>query len=264
MDARAVGMAATLLLSVSSLAGCGESPSGTRGNHGVLAGLEEKGVEVVSRFDAPSGLTGVGLRRGNWTAVGYVTADGEHLLLGQLVNAEGVDVNARLAREHMPEVDWQHAWESLANAHWVREGAEQPSRVIYSFTDPNCPFCNRLWQATTGYHTAGLQVRHVLVGTLRADSAAKAAAILEADDPSAALARHEETFAEGGIEASSEISAETRAKLAANHRLMDELGISGTPVIFYKDKDGAVQMVAGAVAAADLAEMLDLPGATGG
>lgn len=49
--------------------------------------MRERGIEVLERFDAPSGLTGyTALYNGRPLAL-YVTADGEHALIGSLLNA---------------------------------------------------------------------------------------------------------------------------------------------------------------------------------
>src|SRR3546814_8987929 len=60
------------------------------------------------------------------------------------------------------------------------------------FSDPNCPYCNMFWkQARPWVESGKVQLRHIMVGMLRADSAGKSAALLSAKDPRAALNEHE-------------------------------------------------------------------------
>ena len=52
---------------------------------------------------------------------------------------------------------------------WVAEGAQQPQRVAYVFTDMACPYCARLWenmQPMIEDEDNVLQVRHIIVGLI--------------------------------------------------------------------------------------------------
>ena len=74
----------------------------------------------------------------------------------------------------------------LADSHWVAEGPENPERVAYMFTDMECPYCARQWEAMRPFINDAdnvTQVRHVIVGILKPQSHAKGAAVLAADDP---------------------------------------------------------------------------------
>src|SRR3546814_5178612 len=58
--------------------------------------------------------------------------------------------------------------------------------------DANCPYCNAFWEAARPWVDSGkVQLRHILVGIIKDDSPAKAAAILGAPDRSAALLTNE-------------------------------------------------------------------------
>ena len=68
----------------------------------------------------------------------------------------------------------------LADSHWVAEGPENPERVAYMFTDMECPYCARQWQAMRPFINDAdnvTQVRHVIVGILKPQSHAKGAAV---------------------------------------------------------------------------------------
>ncbi len=77
-------------------AGTASAPAAGKGERpAVLKGIEKHGFEVVSEFDAPGGLRGfAGVVGGQQPAAAYVTADGKHVLVGSLFDAEGNDVAA--------------------------------------------------------------------------------------------------------------------------------------------------------------------------
>ena len=154
----------------------------------------------------------------------------------------------------------QEAWTVLEEeAHWIPAGAEEPERVVYVFTDPNCPYCHDLWKATKPYYSEGLQVRHILVGILKPSSPAKAAAILGADDPAAALRRHENRYADGGIAPAADPAPAVQAQLEQNQQLMRRMGARATPALIYRDGNGEVHSLSGMPRLKALPEILRLP-----
>src|SRR5947209_8500251 len=75
----------------------------------------------------------------------------------------------------------------LDRAKWIGMGAKSAERVVYVFTDPDCPFCNDLWKAMQKARAPDVQIRYLLVAVIDADSKGKDVAILEAKDPVAAF-----------------------------------------------------------------------------
>jgi thiol:disulfide interchange protein DsbG len=227
--------------------------------------LAERGVHIVKQFKAPGNLTGYAARVGSERVMLYATPDGRHVLVGTLLDATGRNLTAQQFDRYLPK---RPLWQRLAHAAWVAVGAAQPKRMIYVFTDPNCPYCHRFWRATQPYLSAGLQVRHILVGVVAPSSAAKAAAILEASNPAKALRRNERDYnaarlggenAAGGIAPDPSPRPATRATLAANRRLMETLGFHGTPGIVYRDAQGRVLRYAGLPPLGQLPHLLRLP-----
>lgn len=203
--------------------------------------LVDQGIEVEARFDAPGGLTGyVGRYQGQPVAM-YLTPDGEHLLVGNLIDAGGDNLTPQHLREHLPEPEFGPAWPLLEQSYWVREGGARAERVVYVFTDPNCPYCNAFWKASQAYLGPDVQVRHIPVAILKADSLGKAARILAADDPGRALARHE-TYGSKPLE---DIPPQIRRQVESNTELMSRLGSTATPTIFYRDSQGKVRRALG-------------------
>jgi thiol:disulfide interchange protein DsbG len=128
---------------------------------------------------------------------------------------------------------------SLAAANWVRDGKPDAPRIVYVFTDPNCPYCHDFWVAARPWVKSGkVQIRNLLVGVISEDNPNKVASILGAADPSAALTKNEETFSQGGIEPASSISPAIQDQIDANQMLMLSLGFRGTPGIVALGADG--------------------------
>lgn len=222
-------------------------PVAASGDHPApIQALERQGLEVLGTFQAPSGLTGyAGIAANNPVSV-YVTADGSHALIGTLINAGGEDAGAESMRELVLKPMSERTWSKLEKAKWVLDGQANAPRVVYTFTDANCPYCHSFWEAARPWVESGkVQLRHVMVGVIRQDSANKAAAILQASDPGEALAENERKQAAGGIKPLATVPAPVRTQLDSNERLMLELGFQGTPGILFHDDDGNVQRRSG-------------------
>jgi len=224
----------------------------------VLKGIEKHGFEVVGEFDAPGGLRGfAGVVGGQQPAAAYVTPDGKHVLVGSLFDADGNDVASATLEAKVAGPMAKKTWAELEKSAWVADGKANAARVVYTFSDANCPYCHKFWEAARPWVDSGkVQLRHVMVGVIREDSPAKAAAILSAPNPSAALLQNEHGFATGGISPSKTITPEIAAKLDANQVLMQKLGFQGTPGILFQDDKGAVQRRAGMPQGADLEVVL--------
>src|SRR3569833_254227 len=75
----------------------------------------------------------------------------------------------------------------MDRAKWIAAGAKSAQRVVYVFTDPDCPYCNDLWKAMQKARAPDVQIRNLLVAVIDDDSRGKDAAILEAKNPVAAF-----------------------------------------------------------------------------
>ncbi|MES1938878.1 disulfide isomerase/thiol-disulfide oxidase [Salinisphaera sp. T5B8] len=206
-----------------------------------IRNIQDKGVTIVEAFDAPGGMTGYAARAGNRPLTLYLTPDGNHVIIGPMLDAEGNNLSQDILDATITQPDIQSAWPALEDANWVADGDDDAKRVIYVFTDPNCPYCHKFYEIARPWVEAGtVQLRHIPVGILKPSSTGKAAAILGADDPSAALARHEDNYSRGGIEPLDDMPGELRQQVAANNMLMSSLGIQGTPGLVYRNSDGKI------------------------
>lgn len=152
---------------------------------------------------------------------------------------------------------------ALQRTRWIPIGSRHPAHVLYAFTDPNCPYCHKLWMAMQPYYHRDVQVRHIFVGIISASSPGKAAAILEARDPAAALWENEARWGTrsdggGGIAPLAQPSATDLKILALDQALMQDFGIPGTPALVYQDRQGKVHVVTWLPGKAELAEIINV------
>ncbi|EJL00365.1 thiol:disulfide interchange protein DsbG [Pseudomonas chlororaphis] len=211
--------------------------------------IEAKGAKIVGSFDAPDGLKGYAAQYQNRGMALYLTPDGKHVLLGNLYDADGKDLSAEPLQKLVYAPMAKAVWAKMEKSHWIADGKADAPRVIYLFSDPNCPYCNMFWEQARPWVNAGkVQLRHIMVGIIREDSPGKSAALLAAKDPQKALQDHEKAGKGSSLKPLAKIPVEVQAKLDANMALMDELELSATPAIFYMDDKGELQQQQGAPA----------------
>lgn len=227
---------------------------------GPIEHLKGQGFEITDRFQAPGGLTGYVGRLDGKPLAAYLTPDGEHMVVGPMLDSNGRNLTRpRLEQSASPDLD-EDTWSRLEDADWFADGTEDADTVIYTFTDPNCPYCRRFREAAAPWVDAGrVQIRHLMVGILKDDSPEKAATILASDDPAAALLRNQQRFDEGGIAVDEERVAAARERIEQNNRLMRELGLRATPVIYYRGDDGNLARKQGMPRSSQLPAILGSP-----
>ncbi|AIR91417.1 thiol:disulfide interchange protein DsbG [Pseudomonas cremoricolorata] len=209
--------------------------------------IEAKGAVIKGQFDAPDGLRGYAAEyQGNALAL-YLTAGGKHVLVGNLFDAKGDDLSAeplqRLVHEPMGKV----LWGKMQDSAWIADGKADAPRIVYVFSDPNCPYCNLFWEQARPWVESGkVQLRHIMVGIIRADSPGKSAALLAAKDPAKALHQHEAAGKGSALKALEPIPEAVKQQLAGNMALMQGMGLQATPAIFYLDEQGRMQRQQGA------------------
>ena len=212
-----------------------------------IKAVEARGAEVVGRFEAPGGLKGYAARYNGQGMALYLTPDGEHVLIGSLLDANGEDLTRGQLEKLVYEPLGKEMWTRMQDSSWIADGKADAPRIVYMFSDPNCPYCNMFWkQARPWVESGKVQLRHIMVGMLRADSAGKSAALLSAKNPQAALNEHEAAGKASKLKALEKIPAELEEQLTANLMLMGELGAQATPAIFYLDDNGRLQQHQGA------------------
>ncbi|MQB13169.1 thiol:disulfide interchange protein DsbG [Agrobacterium sp. ICMP 6402] len=255
---KASGVLVALFFISSSTNAFSDDPStltGAESRPAILGRIEEQGIKILGEMKVPGGLRGFAAKAGAQPLTIYLTPDNQHVIVGPLVDGDGIDVAADQLKK-LSEVAIDPAvWTTLEKSSWVQDGNPEAPRVIYTFTDPNCPYCRQFWKAARPWVEGGkVQLRHVMVGVIRQDSPAKAAAILEAQSPEKAIVLNETQ--EGGIPPLSTIRRETAVSLKANEQLMTALGFGGTPAIVYKNGKGEIKTMSGLPQGGGLDEVL--------
>ncbi len=160
---------------------------------------------------------------------------------------------AQVAHANLPKGP---LWGFLRHTASIRQGVG-PAR-LYVFFDPNCPYCHRLYEALQPLiRRTGLAVRWVPVGILALSSYGKAAALLEATDPAATLARMEQGFRNGrGALRPARATARVAHGLLYNVRLFEASGAQGVPFLVFRTPAGNVRTVEGDPPGAALARIV--------
>ena len=229
----------------------------------MLKALQANGVTVVGTFSSAGGLTAWAGYRGQQPIALYATPDGKHLIAGTLLDDRGIDVNQEALKKAVTQPMADAVWGQVEKSHWIADGSGKAPRIVYVLTDPNCPYCNKLWSDARPWVKAGkVQLRHIMVGILTPTSAGKAAALLTSKDPATALADYEQAnmaanakvmaagrpkpLEDHGIKPMGKIPADAQAKLEANEQLMRSLQLRATPALIWLDDNGAMQTRTGA------------------
>ncbi|KHK50959.1 hypothetical protein PI87_22005 [Ralstonia sp. A12] len=217
---------------------------------------------VGDMLPAPPGMKGWAAFKGQQPLAFYSTNDGKYVIVGTMIDAHANDLTRSPLEKAVGSQLSDGVWKQLEQSHWIAEGNPAAKRTVYVFTDPNCPYCSRLWADMQPWVKAGkVQVRNIVVGILTPTSNGKAAALLAARNPAQALRDHEtvqfainrqsmsghmKSLESSGIEPLPTIDAETQQKLDHNVQLMTSLGVEATPALYWKDEGGLIKVSMGA------------------
>lgn len=221
-----------------------------------ITALLDQGLKFHGTFNAPGDIQGYALSYDNEPVAAYIPSTSDHAIIGTLIDPQGNAVMEHQLQALVLEPMLEATWSAFEDTRFIPEGPDSASHIVYTLTDPNCPYCNALWKSSRSLIDQGeLQLRHVLVGVLSEGSLRKAAAILESNAPTKALETHELNFRNGGISPVVP-SEESRALLRRHAQLMREAGATGTPTSYYRDDEGNVQRINGAVSTDRLRDIL--------
>ena len=147
---------------------------------------------------------------------------------------------------------------ALADTAWIEEG--DSARVIYTLFDANCPACQLLYSNLRRFVNNGqVTIRWVPVAVVNETSLGKATAMLEAEDPLAALRRNEEQYdsqSHSGAIAEQIPSPETERKLRHNTELMNKLRVPVVPTMVFVDRQGEATIMQGALSPLALSKVI--------
>ncbi|SFX38035.1 thiol:disulfide interchange protein DsbG [Marinospirillum alkaliphilum] len=227
--------------------------------------LQNQGLDILREFPVGASLRGWVVSFEGRDLIVYTTTDGEFLINGVLLNAQGQDLTEAHQKEWLPRPDWN----DLASASYLTESSSRitdsgdriTENTLYVFFDANCPFCQLAWMALQPYRAAGLEVRWIPVAYLKPDSRNRAAALLSAP-PSRQpllLERNMKEFGQPLPELDKTPDNLEREQLQANMDLMQSLGINGTPGWVWQDADGKLHTHAGMLRLPRLPDVTGLP-----
>lgn len=212
----------------------------------VISYIKQQGVTIIDSFDTPAGLTGYAASVEGQPLSIYLTEDKKYAVIGNLINAEGEDLGEQALYELISAPQNEKVWQKLEETNWIQDGQETAQKVIYTFTDPYCPYCQRLRKIAEPYIAEGeVQLRHIMVGILQEDSIKKAAAILGADSPEEALQQHIHQVDNTSGDLNEAALTKGALLVEKNNQLMEQLGFMATPTSIYKDEKGHVRLIEG-------------------
>ncbi|HEV2110634.1 MAG TPA: thiol:disulfide interchange protein DsbG [Gammaproteobacteria bacterium] len=208
-----------------------------------LQRVQGEGAQIVRSFPAPDGLTGWLVKIQGHYLVVYSTASGDYVISGSLVDKNGKNLSAEYGDRYIPKPDAAKIAAALGPDPWLVEDGVAAAPLIYVYADPNCIYCNKLWNELRPYVQSGkVRVRWALLAFLKPTSKGRAAAILAAHDRDAALAEDELKFdkdhEEGGIAELKPVSPDIDTVLKIHNEQMIDAGGAGTPTLVFKRQDG--------------------------
>ena len=174
--------------------------------------IEKQGITIIKTFDAPGGMKGYLGKYQDMGVTIYLTPDGKHAISGYMYN----------------------------------DGKKDAPVIVYVFADPFCPYCKQFWQQARPWVDSGkVQLRTLLVGVIKPESPATAAAILASKDPAKTWQEYESSGGKLKLNVPANVSTEQMKVLSANEKLMDDLGANVTPAIYYMSKENTLQQAVG-------------------
>lgn len=207
---------------------------------------EQQNITIVKEIDAPGGMKSW---LGQYQDMGvtlFLTPDGKHVISGYLYDEKGKNISEAYFQKELYIPLGRKMWETLNNAHPLKEGADSAKRKVFVFADPFCPYCKAFWAKAQPWVKGGnVQLNTLLVAYLNPKSGRNATAILNADDPVAAWTAYELSNGNTLPKFEGTTSRETFDLLQHHQTLMDELGANATPAIYYMNDRNELQQVIG-------------------
>lgn len=204
-----------------------------------LEAFQKRGGSVQQSFIGPDGLTGWVVSYQGKTFIVFTTASGDYAISGDLVDKDGHDLTSEYTRRYLPSPDLSKLVLALQQDPALVDEGDPKAPPLYVFADPNCFYCNHLWNDTRPFVRSGqLRIRWAMVSFLKQSSDGRATAILAAKDRLAAFTVDESGFdkahEEGGIPPVSPMSEDVRDALMAHANEMAGAGGQGTPLLVFR------------------------------
>ncbi|QKN82806.1 thiol:disulfide interchange protein DsbG [Scandinavium goeteborgense] len=219
--------------------------------------IEKQGITIIKSFDAPGGMKGYLGKYQDMGVTIYLTPDGKHAISGYMYDEKGANLSEQLIQKDIYAPVGRELWQKMEQASWILDGKKTAPRVIYVFADPFCPYCKQFWQQARPWVESGkVQLRTLMVGVIKPESPATAAAIMTSKDPAKTWHDYEQSGGKLKLDIPSSVAPAQMQILNENQKIMDELGANATPAIYYLNDDNALQQVVGLPDAENLKAMM--------
>lgn len=219
--------------------------------------IQKQGIEIIKPFSAPGGVEGWLGKYQDMGVTLYLTPDKKHVVSGYMYDAQGNNLSEKIINEEIYIPAGREMWKQLTAAPGIKEGSADAKCQVVVFADPFCPYCNKFWhQAQPFIKDKSINTTTLLVGVIRPDSAQYAAAILSAKDPAKVWYEMESSDGKTKPALTSNTPPAVFKQIEHNQQLMTQLGVSGTPAIYYLNKDRALQQIVGLPDAKQMADLV--------
>lgn len=209
--------------------------------------LEQQGYNFIQQIDAPEGLIGWSGHKEGYPSTVFISKDQKYYIVGDLFNAQNENLSETAINKHVKTAVMDEIWKSLAQSTWIQDGKPDAAKIVYVFTDVNCPYCHTFWKQARPWVDSGkVQLRHIMVGVIRENSLAQAATVLSATDPAALFKKFNQSNGKDPIQAMQNIPPALRQKLEANAALMDKYEFYATPAVVWRNTNGDIESEQGA------------------
>lgn len=218
--------------------------------------ISAEGFEFVKEIPAPAGMTGWAGHMNQHPGTVFISNDQKYYIMGDLYNAQGENISIEALNTHVKDAVLDDVWKSIEKSTWIQDGENTAARVVYVFSDPNCPYCHQFWEAARPWVNSGkVQLRHIQVGVIREDSRGQIATILNSSDPAKEFNDYNKKKDKERLVVTQNISKSLHEKIDYNESLMDKYGFFSTPAMVWKNQQGEFKSMQGM--AKDLQEVFE-------
>lgn len=155
----------------------------------------------------------------------YVTADGQYLLQGQIMN---IDTKANLTDQAKSGIRLTLLTD-LKKEEQISFAPEEPKYELLVFTDIDCGYCRKLHNQMDGYNEQGIAINYMAFprAGIGSDSYDKFVSVWCSADQQEAM-----TLAKNGTDP---LPQKCPNPIAAQYELGREVGVTGTPALLTSD-----------------------------
>lgn len=208
--------------------------------------LEKEGFKFIKQIDAPANMTGWAGHMQQNPATVFIANDQKTYIVGDLYNAKGDNLSKTALDKHVKQSVLDEVWAGLEKSAWIQDGDVKAPRIIYVFSDPNCPYCQTFWEKARPAVKAGkVQLRHIQVAVIRPESKGQAATILGASNPEKVFEEYNLAKGKKKLKTMDPIPAAIEKKLDHNQELMTKYQFYATPSMIWRNAKGELQSTQG-------------------